>query len=441
MRKAEKEALVASVGTFIAARVDRALSPVLTVVEAQLAATPQAKDGKDADPREVAEIVRSEISAEVKSIRDIVEAIPDVPALPDIPALVTRAVAGLPGIVAETVKAEVAKLPPAEKGDPGEPGRDGENGKDGVDGNDGSAGLDGKDADPQEIAALLLPEVEKAVAAIPVPKDGRDGTDVDFTKVAHLVAEEVAKVAAKIPVPKDGKDGANGKDGIGIAETLINRSGELVMTRTDGSAATVGVVVGRDGVDGKDGAAGIDGKDGTSGERGDPGERGEKGDPGIDGRDADPVEVAKHLIPEVERAVSSIPVPKDGRDGIDGKDGSTGEKGDIGERGSDGLGFEDMRVEYDGERAVTLLFERGEERKEYALGIPIPIDRGIYEQGRKYARGDVVSYGGSAFIAQQDTDSKPETDKTWRLAVKRGRDGARGKDAPPDNSNVPFGDK
>lgn len=40
----------------------------------------------------------------------------------------------------------------------------------------------------------------------------------------------------------------------------------------------------------------------------------------------------------------------------------------------------------------------------------------------------MVSFGGSVFIAQRDTDGVPEAPESgWRLAVKRGRDGKDGK--------------
>jgi hypothetical protein len=39
---------------------------------------------------------------------------------------------------------------------------------------DGIDGKDGRDADPAEIAERLIPEVERAVAAIPAPRDGKD---------------------------------------------------------------------------------------------------------------------------------------------------------------------------------------------------------------------------------------------------------------------------
>lgn len=54
---------------------------------------------------------------------------------------------------------------------------------------------DGKDADPEAIKAI----VAEAVAAIPAPKDGKDA---DPEAVRALIAAAVAE----LPVPKDGKD-------------------------------------------------------------------------------------------------------------------------------------------------------------------------------------------------------------------------------------------
>lgn len=130
----------------------------------------------------------------------------------------------------------------------GEPGRDGFDGKDGLDGRDGQdgqscsaeevAGLlrehvetvasdlvrsivdawdrpkDGKDADPETLKAML----DEAVAALPVPKDGRDGKDgvdgrdgkdADQDAILKFITEQFAS----IPVPKDGIDGKDGVDG------------------------------------------------------------------------------------------------------------------------------------------------------------------------------------------------------------------------------------
>jgi integrin beta 3 len=102
-----------------------------------------------------------------------------------------------------------------------------------------------------------------------------------------------------------------------------------------------------------------------------------------------------------------------------------GPRGADGPPGKDGLGFDDMSVAYDGERSFTLQFKRGKELREFPFKVPLLIDRGVWREGR-YERGDVVTFGGSAFIAQEDTDEKPETGKAWRLAVKSGRNGKPG---------------
>src|SRR5690606_21509906 len=47
---------------------------------------------------------------------------------------------------------------------------------------------------------------------------------------------------------------AAGKDGAGIADLLIDRDGNLVATFTDGRMKSLGVVVGKDGAPGRDGA-------------------------------------------------------------------------------------------------------------------------------------------------------------------------------------------
>ena len=107
-------------------------------------------------------------------------------------------------------------------------------------------------------AAELVAELVKSEALAPL---------IDL-----MVADAVAKHFEANPV-RDGRDGergpqgekgeagergADGKDGTGLADALIDRDGALVLTMTDGRAKTLGVVVGRDGADGKNGRDGID---------------------------------------------------------------------------------------------------------------------------------------------------------------------------------------
>lgn len=121
----------------------------------------------------------------------------------------------------------------------------------------GPKGDDGKDA-PVISAADLVAELVKSEALAPL---------IDL-----MVADAVAKHFEANPV-RDGRDGergpqgekgeagergADGKDGTGLADALIDRDGALVLTMTDGRAKTLGVVVGRDGADGKNGRDGID---------------------------------------------------------------------------------------------------------------------------------------------------------------------------------------
>jgi len=226
----------------------------------------------------------------------------------------------------------------------------------------------GKDADPAEVAALVQAEVAKAMAALPVPQDGKDGTDVDPDHVAALIAAEVSKAVAEIPRPQDGRSVSiedvaplvaeqvrsavdaipKPKDGVGLAGALIDREGALVVTLTNGDVKSLGPVVGRDGVDGK------------------------------------------------------------------------------GEPGQDGVGFDDLDVVHDGERGFTFRFVKGERVVEKQFSLPVVLDRGVYAGGKAYEPGDGVTFGGSFWIATEATDEQPGTGKGFRLAVKRGRDGKDG---------------
>ncbi len=171
-------------------------------------------------------------------------------------------------------------------------------------------------------------------------------------------------------------------------------------------------------------------------------------------------DVAPMLAELVDKAVSAIPAPKDGQDGLGIKEllidragelvatMTNGETRRIGpvvgkdadmpalekmaremiealpkpKDGLDGIGFDDLSMveETDG---IYLRFARGENVKRFRL--PVVIDRGIYREGL-YRSGDGVTYGGSFWIAQEDTTEKPDGGKGWRLAVKRGRDGKDG---------------
>lgn len=93
-----------------------------------------------------------------------------------------------------------------------------------------------------------------------------------------------------------------------------------------------------------------------------------------------------------------------------------------GPRGADGFGFKDMDVQFDGERTITLKFERDDEVKEFTFKMPCMIYRGVYTQSQKYEVGDSVTFGGSLWVCKRDTTDKPNEGNAWQLAAKKGRD-------------------
>lgn len=92
---------------------------------------------------------------------------------------------------------------------------------------------------------IIIPEPVKGETG----ERGRDGKDADVDAI-------VKAVMAQIPQPingKDGIDGAKGTDGLGLAGAMIDRDGALQITLTNGEVKSLGVVVGKNGADGKDG--------------------------------------------------------------------------------------------------------------------------------------------------------------------------------------------
>lgn len=136
----------------------------------------------------------------------------------------------------------------------------------GQNGERGPQGEPGKDADPvavSEVVAELLvaPELKTLVdlhVAEAVTSYFQENPVQHGKDAAPVTDEQISKhveiyLAANPPEP--GKDGA---DGIGMAGAVINRSGELVITKTNGEAIPLGVVIGKDGDPGNDGKDGAD---------------------------------------------------------------------------------------------------------------------------------------------------------------------------------------
>lgn len=94
--------------------------------------------------------------------------------------------------------------------------------------------------------------------------------------------------------PSQGINGVSGNDGVGIAKSEVNTSGELVITYSNGDSTNLGKIVGKDGLDGTNGQNGLSAYEiakngGFIGTEEDwlkflKGEQGEKGEKGADGK-------------------------------------------------------------------------------------------------------------------------------------------------------------
>lgn len=266
-------------GAELADIVKAAVAPVVAridQIEKRLNDLPLPKDGKDAEPEQVAALVRDQIKADIDAVRDEVRAL-------------------VPGVTEEQLAAQI-------------------------------------DAIESRVSDRADKSIKAAVSALPPAKDGDPGKSVTAEELTPIVVAEVQKAVSAIPAAKDG---------VGLAGALIDRDGQLVVTLTNGDTKALGAVVGG--------------------------------------------------------------------------------------KGADGLGFDDLTVEYDGERSFSLVFAKGEDERAFSFDLPMMIDRSVYMDGKQYATGDTVTFGGSIWVAQKtQPEGKPGLSEDWRLAVKRGRDGKDG---------------
>lgn len=130
---------------------------------------------------------------------------------------------------------EAREMPSAIKGEKGDPGE--------VD-MDALRGI--VDEMTQQAVSEQLPEALKAIPVPPAPEP----IAPDMEAIEASIRECIAKAVAELPAAKDGENG------IGLADALIDKDGNLVLTMTDGRTKALGLVVGKDGIDGKDGQAG-----------------------------------------------------------------------------------------------------------------------------------------------------------------------------------------
>lgn len=157
------------------------------------------------------------------------------------------------------------------------------------------------------------------------------------------------------------------------------------------------------------------------------------------------LELEKCMNAEIDK----IPTPKDGKDGLDAvsinilpdidldKSYNRGtfatHNGGLwwshaktnGLRGWDCIvsGFPSYEVNQVDDREVQIVVsETTGEVKTKTLSLPTLIYRGVWKE-QKYSKGDTVTWAGSLWHCNKDTEMKPgENNRDWQLAVKRGRD-------------------
>ncbi|MGK0663653.1 hypothetical protein [Serratia marcescens] len=224
---------------------------------------------------------------------------------------------------------------------------------------------------PTEVPALpdVTKMVSEAVAALPVPADGKSITPDD---IRPLLKELVESAVAEIPVPRDGKDA----DPEAIKAAI---SDALEALPTPESPA-----------------------------------------PGADGRDALQIEI----LPGIEAEKS---YPRGTYATHSGGLWRSFEK-TAGMRGWECLvdGISAVDVANDDERMFTVTVTRASGACETkTFGIPVMIYRGVFKSESSYQPGDTVTWGGSLWHCDEMTVDKPGEigSKGWTLATKRGRDG------------------
>lgn len=247
-------------------------------------------------------------------------------------------------LLARIAALEGRELISPEKGDQGEPGRDGAN---------------GKDADPDAmraiVEAMVADAVKAAVEALPPAERGEKGDAGDSGEQGPA-----------------GSNGADGKDGIGLADAMIDRSGELVITMTDGRMKNLGPIIGRDGKDGDPGPAGA---------------------AGVNGLDVEDIIVTQDgAIVEFAfqvgetRSIFEIELPS-GPAGADGQDAYPGEA------------------------------------------------KGLHDPAAVYRAMDVVSFNGSEWRAKHDNPGDIPG-PGWMLSASKGKRGEKGGDGKPGRDSI-----
>lgn len=247
--------------------------------------------------------------------------------------------------------------------------------------------------------------------------------------ISKAVADSVSKAFEAFDLSGlRGKDGEDGKDGTGIEDTAVI-DGFLKVRFTDGQERSLGRIIGADGKDGRGIEAATVGEgmlvlrytDGTEQIVGQV--MGEPGASGLDGKDAE-----IDLPALAKEVVALVPLPKDGKD-AEPIDRVTLAKDilaliPVPRDGKDGIAsIDDVRAEV--ARAVdeTVAPTVQKAVAESIAALPTLQYRGVFREGTTYRAGECVTWAGSMWHADSETEEKPGEGKTsWTLMVKKGRD-------------------
>ena len=177
---------------------------------------------------------------------------------------------------------------------------------------------------------------------------------------------------------------------------------------------------------GRDGKDGINGKDGADGRDGVDGKDGINGKDGADGRDALELDILDTIDPQKSYPRGTVAAYRGGLIKATRRTGPIG----------DSLSAAGWRVILRGVAQTEVvpsddlrtlgirLTHTDGEVVEQTLRSPSLLYRGVFREGDQYDGGDAVTFGGSLWVALRATTTKPgDGSPDWRLAVKKGRDG------------------
>ena len=165
--------------------------------------------------------------------------------------------------------------------------------------------------------------------------------------------------------PSQGTNGVNGNDGVGVAKSEVNTSGELVITYSNGDSTNLGKIVGKDGLDGTNG---IDGVGITNASINSDGQLvlnfsdgktvnldkvvGMNGTDGISVTNSEINSNGELVLTysNGQRSNLGVVVGADGKDGLNGQDGKDGQNGTD---GKNGIGITNAEINNSGELILT----------------------------------------------------------------------------------------